>query len=126
MRAYTPAMQRRTAGRGLAAVLFTDIVGSTAIAAEMGNTRWVELVARHHRIVRRQVGRFGGREVDDGGRRVLRRRSSVRPTRSAARSRPPEAVRELGIEVRAGVSFGELETVGRKPGGLVVNTAPRG
>ena len=46
-------MQRRTGGRGLAAVLFTDIVGSTAIAAEMGNTRWSELVARHHRIVRR-------------------------------------------------------------------------
>ncbi len=48
-------MQRRSGGRGLGAVLFTDIVGSTAIAAEMGSTRWGELVARHHRIVRRLI-----------------------------------------------------------------------
>jgi class 3 adenylate cyclase/streptogramin lyase len=117
-------MQRRTAGRGLAAVLFTDIVGSTSIAAEMGNTRWVELVARHHRIVRHQVGRFGGREVDDAGDGFFvtfeRPADAIRCAVAAA-----EAVRELGIEIRAGVSFGELETVGRKPGGLAVNTASR-
>ena len=117
-------MQRRTAGRGLAAVLFTDIVGSTSIAAEMGNTRWVELVARHHRIVRHQIGRFGGREVDDAGDGFFvtfeRPADAIRCAVAAA-----EAVRELGIEIRAGVSFGELGTVGRKPGGLAVNTASR-
>ena len=117
-------MQRRTTGRGLAAVLFTDIVGSTSIAAEMGNTRWVELVARHHRIVRHQVGRFGGREIDDAGDGFFvtfeRPADAIRCAVAAA-----EAVRELGIEIRAGVTFGELETVGRKPGGLVVNTASR-
>jgi class 3 adenylate cyclase/streptogramin lyase len=116
-------MQRR-GGRGLGAVLFTDIVGSTVLAAEMGNTRWSELAARHHRIVRRQIGRFGGREVDtagDGFFVVFERPADA--IRCAVAS--TEAVRELGIEIRAGVSFGELETAGRKPAGLVVNTAAR-
>jgi class 3 adenylate cyclase len=117
-------MQRRTSGRGLAAVLFTDVVGSTAIAAEMGNTRWAELVARHHRIVRREIGRFGGREIDTAGDGFFvtfeRPADAIRCAVAAA-----AAVRELGIEIRAGVSFGELETVGRKPGGLAVNTAAR-
>ena len=117
-------MQRRASGSGLGAVLFTDIVGSTAIAAEMGNTRWVELVARHHRIVRRQIGRVGGREIDTAGDGFFvtfeRPADAIRCAVAAT-----EAVRELGIEIRAGVSFGELETAGRKPGGLVVNTAAR-
>ena len=117
-------MQRRTGGRGLAAVLFTDIVGSTAIAAEMGNTRWSELVARHHRIVRRLLGRFGGHEVDTAGDGFFatfeRPADAIRCAVAAT-----EAVRQLGIEVRAGVCFGELETTGRKPSGLVVNTAAR-
>ena len=60
-------MQRRTGGRGLGAVLFTDIVGSTPIAAEMGNTRWGELVSRHHRSIRREIRRFAGREQDTAG-----------------------------------------------------------
>jgi len=117
-------MQRRTGGRALGAVLFTDIVGSTAIAAEMGNTRWGELVARHHRIVRRLIGRFGGNEVDTAGDGFFvtfeRPADAIRCAVAAV-----EGVRELGIEIRAGVSFGELETVGRKAGGLVVNTAAR-
>ena len=108
----------------MGAVLFTDIVGSTAIAAEMGNTRWVELVARHHRIVRRQLGRFGGREIDTAGDGFFvtfeRPADAIRCAVAAT-----EAVRELGIEIRAGVSFGELESAGGKPGGLVVNTAAR-
>ena len=60
-------MQRRSVGRGLGAVLFTDIVGSTTIAAEMGNSRWGELVSRHHRLIRREIRRFGGREQDTAG-----------------------------------------------------------
>ena len=108
----------------MGAVLFTDIVGSTAIAAEMGNTRWVELVARHHRIIRRQLGRFGGREIDTAGDGFFvtfeRPADAIRCAVAAT-----EAVRELGIEIRAGVSFGELESAGGKPGGLVVNTAAR-
>jgi class 3 adenylate cyclase/streptogramin lyase len=117
-------MQRRSGGRGLGAVLFTDIVGSTAIAAEMGNTRWSELVDRHHRIVRRAVGRFGGHEIDTAGDGFFvsfeRPADAIKAAVAAA-----EAVRELGIEIRSGVSFGELETISGKPGGLVVNAAAR-
>jgi class 3 adenylate cyclase/streptogramin lyase len=117
-------MQRRTAGQRLGAVLFTDIVGSTAIAAEMGNTRWVELVARHHRIVRRQIGRFGGREIDTAGDGFFVTFERPADAIRCAVATSTE-VRDLGIEIRAGVSFGEFEVAGRKPGGLVVNTAAR-
>ena len=117
-------MQRRTGGRGLGAVLFTDIVGSTVIAAEMGNTRWSELVSRHHRLIRREIRRFGGREQDTAGDGFFvafeRPVDAIRCAVAAA-----NAVRELGIEIRAGVSFGQLETVEGKPGGLIVNTAAR-
>jgi class 3 adenylate cyclase len=117
-------MQRRTVGHRLGAVLFTDIVGSTAIAAEMGNTRWVELVARHHRIVRRQIHTFAGREIDTAGDGFFvtfeRPADSIRCAVAIT-----EAVRELGVEIRAGVSFGELDATGQKPSGLVVNTSAR-
>ena len=124
-RTYAPRVQRRgRAGRRLGAVLFTDIVGSTAVAAEMGNTRWGELVARHHRLIRRELRRRGGQEIDTAGDGFFatfeRPVDAIRCAVAAA-----DAVRELGIEIRAGVSFGELETVGNKPGGLVVNTAAR-
>jgi class 3 adenylate cyclase len=117
-------MQRRTAGRSLGAVLFTDIVGSTVIAGEMGNTRWGELVSRHHRILRREIRRFDGRENDTAGDGFFvtfeRPVDAIRCAVAAA-----EAVRSLGIEIRAGVSFGQLELVEGKAGGLIVNTAAR-
>ena len=117
-------MQRRTVGHRLGAVLFTDIVGSTAIAAEMGNSRWVELVARHHRIVRRQIHQFAGREIDTAGDGFFvtfeRPADAIRCAVAIT-----EAVRELGVEIRAGVSFGELDATGQKPGGIAVNTAAR-
>ena len=117
-------MQRRAGSRGLGAALFTDIVGSTEIAADMGNSRWAELLTRHHQLVRRELRRFGGRENDtagDGFFATLERPvDAIRCAVAAA-----EAVRALGIELRAGVSFGELEQVDRKAGGLIVNTAAR-
>ncbi|HET9673151.1 MAG TPA: adenylate/guanylate cyclase domain-containing protein, partial [Actinomycetota bacterium] len=117
-------MQRRRAGSRLGAVLFTDIVSSTLLAAEMGNTRWAELVARHHRTIRRLLDRFGGREEDTAGDGFFatfdRPADAIRCAAAAA-----DEVRELGIEIRAGVAFGELERVGDKAGGLVVNTAAR-
>jgi class 3 adenylate cyclase len=117
-------MQRRTVGRGLGAVLFTDIVGSTAIAAEIGNSRWSELVSRHHRLIRQALRRFGGREQDTAGDGFFatfeRPVDAIRCAFAAA-----EAVRALGIEIRAGVSFGQLELVEGKAGGLIVNTAAR-
>jgi class 3 adenylate cyclase/streptogramin lyase len=117
-------MQRRTAGRSLGAVLFTDIVGSTVIAGEMGNTRWGELVSHHHRTLRREIRRFDGRENDTAGDGFFvtfeRPVDAIRCAVAAA-----EAVRTLGIEIRAGVSFGQLELVEGKAGGLIVNTAAR-
>jgi hypothetical protein len=104
--------------------LFTDIVGSTAIAAELGNRRWAALIGRHHQLVRRELRRFGGREHDTAGdgffatfeRPVDAIRCAVAIT---------EAVRSLGVEIRAGVTFGELELESGKPSGLSVNTASR-
>jgi class 3 adenylate cyclase/streptogramin lyase len=117
-------VQRRTGTRGLGAALFTDVVGSTVIAAEMGNSRWAELLTRHHQIVRRELRRFGGRENDTAGDGFFatfeRPVDAIRCAVAAAR-----AVRSLGIEIRAGVSFGELEMVDGKAGGLIVNTAAR-
>jgi class 3 adenylate cyclase len=117
-------VQRRSGTRGLGAVLFTDIVGSTVIAAEMGNTRWAELLTRHHAIVRRELRRFGGRENDTAGDGFFatfeRPVDAIRCAVAAA-----GAVRSLGIEIRAGVSFGQLELVDGKAGGLIVNTAAR-
>jgi class 3 adenylate cyclase/streptogramin lyase len=117
-------MQRRTGGRGLGAVLFTDIVGSTTIAAEMGNTRWGQLVSRHHQLIRREIRRFGGREQDTAGDGFFvafeRPVDAIRCAVAAS-----NAARELGIEIRAGVSFGQLEMVEGKAGGLIVNTAAR-
>jgi class 3 adenylate cyclase len=119
-------VQRRgAAARGrLGAVLFTDIVGSTAIAAELGNRRWAGLIGRHHQLVRRELRRFGGREHDTAGdgffatfeRPIDAIRCAVAIT---------GAVRSLGIEIRAGVTFGELELDAGKPSGLAVNTAAR-
>lgn len=117
-------MQRRGAGSRLGAVLFTDIVSSTLLAAEIGNTRWAELVARHHRTIRRLLARFGGREEDTAGDGFFatfdRPADAIRCAAAAV-----DAVRELGVEIRAGIAFGELERVGDKAGGLVVNTAAR-
>jgi class 3 adenylate cyclase len=117
-------MQRRTVGRGLGAILFTDIVGSTAIAADMGNRRWGELVSRHHRLIRRELRRYDGREQDTAGDGFFatfeRPVDAIRCAVAAA-----EAVRSLGVEIRAGVSFGQLELVEGKAGGLIVNTAAR-
>jgi class 3 adenylate cyclase/outer membrane protein assembly factor BamB len=117
-------MRGRSGGRGLGAVLFTDIVGSTTVAAEIGNSRWSELVSRHHRLIRREIRRFGGHEQDTAGDGFFvtfeRPADAIRCAVAAA-----EAVRDLGIEIRAGISFGQLELVEGKAGGLIVNTAAR-
>jgi class 3 adenylate cyclase len=117
--------RRRTEGRGrLGAVLFTDIVDSTRIAAELGNRRWAALLARHHELVRREIRRFDGREIDTAGDGFFvtfdRPVDAIRCAAEVATS-----VRTLGIEIRAGVAFGGLEPAGAKVGGLIVNTAAR-
>ena len=105
--------------RVLATVLFTDIVGSTETAAELGDRRWKELLEEHHRRVRGQLARFRGAEVDTAGDGFLATfdgpARAVRCARAIA-----GAVAPLGIEVRAGVHTGEVETIDGKVGGMAV------
>ena len=108
----------------LSTVLFTDIVGSTERAAELGDRRWAELVGSHHALVRQQLDRFRGRELDtagdgffasfDGPARGIRCASAI-----------VESVRALGLEVRAGLHTGECEVIGEKLGGIAVNIGAR-
>ena len=120
----TGAMSRRGGDRRLAAVLFTDIVSSTEVASEMGDARWLVLLGRHHRIVRAHLKLYGGHEQDTAGDGFFATfdvpADAVRCAVSAQRE-----VRELGIEIRAGVNFGEVEMVDGKPGGLAVHTGAR-
>jgi class 3 adenylate cyclase len=110
--------------RVLATVLFTDIVGSTARAAALGDSGWRELLREHHARVRRELARFRGREVDtsgdgffatfDGPARAIRCACAVR-----------ESVSELGIEIRAGLHVGECELLDGKVTGIAVSMGAR-
>jgi class 3 adenylate cyclase/streptogramin lyase len=108
----------------LRAVLFTDIVGSTELARELGDERWARLLAAHRNIVRAQLRADRGREVDTAGDGFF-----------AVFEGPADAVRcaflisqkiqEIGLDVRAGVHFGEVETSGKEVHGIVVHTGAR-
>jgi class 3 adenylate cyclase len=110
--------------RVLATVLFTDIVGSTERAAQLGDARWRELLLAHHDIVRAELERFAGREIDTAGDGVFAAFDGpARAVRCACEI--VEAVRRLGLQVRAGVHTGECELVGHKLGGLAVHIGAR-
>ena len=112
------------ADRVLATVLFTDIVGSTERAAQLGDRRWRALVQDHYAEVRRQIERFRGVEVDTAGDGFLIRFDGpARAVRCAGAIR--DAVRSLGVELRAGVHIGECEIVGEKVTGIAVHTGAR-
>jgi class 3 adenylate cyclase len=110
--------------RVLATVLFTDIVDSTRMATELGDRRWRDLLGQHQKLVRDQLRRFGGREIKTTGDGFLATFDG--PTRAAECAR--EIVGEmpsLGIEVRAGLHTGEVETIGDDIGGIAVHVAAR-
>jgi class 3 adenylate cyclase/alpha-beta hydrolase superfamily lysophospholipase len=108
----------------LATVLFTDIVASTEKVAALGDARWRELVERHHALVRQQLSRFRGREVDTAGDGFFATFDGpIRAIRCAHAI--VESVRQLGIEVRAGLHTGECEVVGEKIAGIAVNIGAR-
>jgi len=110
--------------RVLATVLFTDIVDSTAKLAELGDRRWKELLREHHALVRRQLLRYSGREVDTAGDGVFGSFDGpARAIRCACAI--SEAVGELGLEVRAGLHTGECELVDGKVGGIAVHIGAR-
>ena len=108
----------------LATVLFTDIVGSTERAAEMGDRRWRELLDEHHRVVRRERERHRGREIHtagdgflmtfDGPARAIRCALSIH-----------QALRAVGIEIRAGLHTGEVELRGDDIAGIAVHIGAR-
>lgn len=110
--------------RILATILFTDIVESTQRAAELGDRGWRELVELHDATVRALLLRYRGTELDtagdgffasfDGPGRAVRCAMAI-----------VDAVRPLGVEVRAGVHIGEVDRVGDKLGGLAVNIGAR-
>jgi pimeloyl-ACP methyl ester carboxylesterase/class 3 adenylate cyclase len=114
----------RPADRVLATVLFTDIVGSTQRAGELGDRRWRELIERHDLMVRRQLGRYQGREVKTVGDGFLATFDG--PARAIQCAVDVEqAVRDLGIRVRAGLHTGECERMGHDVGGMAVNIGAR-
>ena len=110
--------------RALVTVLFTDIVGSTERAAALGDARWRDLLAEHHRVVRAQLEQFGGREVDtagdgffatfDGPGRAIRATLAI-----------VSAVRALGLDIRAGLHTGEVELGTDHIRGLAVHIGAR-
>jgi class 3 adenylate cyclase len=110
--------------RVLATVMFTDIVGSTERAAELGDARWRELLSAHQEAVRRELARFRGREVKtlgdgylatfDGPARAIQCALAI-----------ADGVRSLGLEVRIGLHSGEVELMGEDVGGIAVHIAAR-
>ena len=115
----TGGLGARRVDRVLATVLFTDIVDSTARAAELGDARWAELIAEHHQAVRREFERFAGREVDTAGDGFFATFDGpARAVRCACAI--TTAVRVLGIEIRAGIHTGEVELAEGKPAGIAV------
>ncbi|MGZ6339062.1 MAG: adenylate/guanylate cyclase domain-containing protein [Candidatus Limnocylindrales bacterium] len=117
-------LRRGGSQRFLTTVLFTDIVGSTERAAELGDRGWKELVARHHAIVRRELRAFHGRELDTAGDGFF-----------AIFDRPAQAIEcatsimdrlvPLGLTIRAAIHTGETEVMGDKVGGITVHVASR-
>jgi class 3 adenylate cyclase len=110
--------------RVLATVLFTDIVGSTARAEQLGDQRWRNLLVAHHTTVRRELARARGNEVKslgdgflatfDGPARAVRCAQAI-----------TEAVRPLGIQVRSGLHTGEIEIGEHEVQGIAVHIASR-
>ncbi len=114
----------REPDRVLATVMFTDIVGSTERAAALGDSRWRELVGRHDALVRRELQRHRGRPIKTLGDGFLATfdgpARGVRCAKAIA-----GAMRELGLEIRAGLHTGECELVGDDVAGMAVNIGAR-
>jgi pimeloyl-ACP methyl ester carboxylesterase len=120
----TGARRGQEPDRVLATVMFTDIVGATERAVALGDRRWRDLLDSHHTVIREQLTRFRGREIDTAGDGFL-----------AAFDGPARAVRcagaivremrRLGLEIRAGLHTGECEILGDKLSGIAVHTGAR-
>jgi pimeloyl-ACP methyl ester carboxylesterase len=110
--------------RFLATVLFTDVVSATARAAQLGDRRWGELIERHHAMVRSELGRHRGLEIDTAGDGFFATFDAPgRAVRCAMAVR--NGLRELGLEIRAGVHTGECEMIAGKTGGIAAIVGAR-
>ncbi len=123
-RRVRPIVDRLLPGRARLILLFTDIVGSTQAIVDLGDERWRALLGRYRAAVRRELTRFGGREINTAGDAFF-----------ATFSRPMDglrcalairlALRQLGLETRTGLHLGEVEMRGEEVSGLAVHTAAR-
>jgi class 3 adenylate cyclase len=111
--------------RALLTVLFTDICGGTEKAAELGDQRWRDLLDAHHADVRRELGRFDGREVKTIGDGVLAVFDGAPSRAVRCADAVVSAATEVGVEVRAGLHTGECEQMGDDIGGMAVHIAAR-
>jgi class 3 adenylate cyclase len=105
-------------------MLMTDIVGSTATAAQLGDEGWKQRLAEHNRVVRQQLDRFRGREIDttgDGFLAVFESAGAAVQCALATR----DAVRAIGVEIRAGVHTGEVELRANDIQGIAVHAVAR-
>jgi class 3 adenylate cyclase len=110
--------------RALGAVLFTDIVDSTARIAEIGDRRWRDLIEAHNALIRRELVRFGGREVDTAGDGFVATFAGPSDAIECAAA-AIDTVQWIGLDLRAGIHAGEFELVGRKPSGLAMSIGAR-
>jgi class 3 adenylate cyclase len=120
----TGVREPATPDRMLATVLFTDIVGSTDRARELGDRRWRDLVERHNEVVRRDLERFRGVEIDTAGDGFFATFDGPARAIRCARS-IVENVRDVGLDVRSGLHTGECELSGGSVRGIAVHTGAR-
>jgi class 3 adenylate cyclase len=120
----TGVRHRPEPDRVLATVMFTDMVGSTQRAAELGDSRWHELLNNYYAVVRKELTAFRGREVNTAGDGLLATFDGpARAIRCACSVR--ERLRPLGLQVRTGLHTGECELIGDDIGGIAVHIGAR-
>ena len=121
---FVRSLRDETSDTVLATVLFTDIVGSTAKMAELGDRAWTRLVGRHHALVRSLLDRYRGVELDTAGDGFFAAFDGpVRAVHCACEI--TKSVRDLKLDLRAGLHTGECERVGEKLAGMSVNIGAR-
>ena len=111
--------------RALLTVMFTDIVDSTRRAAALGDAQWRDLLARHDAVVRKELARYGGREVKSMGDGFLITFASTPSAALRCAVAVADAASEIGVEVRVGIHTGECELIGEDVGGMAVHIASR-
>jgi class 3 adenylate cyclase len=123
-RGVRPVIDRLLPSRSETTLLFTDIVASTQTLVEVGDESWRQLLARYQRVVRQELARFGGREVNTAGDAFFA--TFGRPALAlACAAGIRDAVASIGLHVRIGIHLGEVEMRGEQVSGLAVHTAAR-